>query len=122
MTTTNNTTFGAQMEARGITLNNVQTNFTRLNSISPGKPANIMETMKKARTSIAPSLVFNRKGRLKLVVGAAGGGAIPDYVAQTILGTIVHGLDPQTAINQGHFSGQGYYQCLRGCYWRQIRN
>ncbi len=107
MTTTNNTTFGSQMEARGIALNNVQSNFTRLDSISPGKPVNIMESMKKARTSTAPTLVFDRKGRLKLVVGAAGGGPIPDYVAQTIMGVILHGLDPQNAINQGHFSGQG---------------
>ena len=107
MTTTNNTTFGSQLEARGITLNNVQSNFTRLDSSSPGKPANIMESMKKARTSTAPTIVFDRNGRLELVVGAAGGGAIPDYIAQTILGVVVHGLDPQTAINQGHFSGQG---------------
>ena len=107
MTTTNNSTFGSHVEARGMTLNNVQENFTRLDSASPGKPANIMESKKRPRTSTAPTLVFDRKGRLKLVVGAAGGGAIPDYVAQTILGVIVHGLDPQTAINQGHFSGQG---------------
>ena len=39
--------------------------------------------------------------------GAAGGGPIPDYVAQTILGVLVQNLDPQAAINQGHFSGQG---------------
>ena len=114
MTTTNNTTFGSQMEARGITLNNVQSNFTRLDSISPGKPVNIMESMKKARTSTAPTLVFNRRGKLKLVVGAAGGGPIPDYVAQTIMGVILHGLDPQTAINQGHFSGQGLTSNCQG--------
>jgi gamma-glutamyltranspeptidase/glutathione hydrolase len=106
MTTTNNTSFGSQSEARGITLNNVQTNFTRLNSISPGKPANIMESMKKARTSVAPTLVFTRNGRLKLVVGAAGGGAIPDYVVQTILNVLLYKMDPQEAINQAHVSGQ----------------
>lgn len=106
MTTTNNTSFGSQMEARGITLNNVQTNFTRLDSISPGKPANIMESMKKARTSVAPTLVFTLSGRLKLVVGAAGGGAIPDYVAQTILNVLLYRMDPQKAINQAHLSGQ----------------
>ena len=107
MTTTNNSTFGSHTEARGMTLNNVQENFTRLDSASPGKPANIMESKKRPRTSTAPSIVFDKKGELKLVVGAAGGGAIPDYVAQTILGVVVHDLDPQTAINQGHFSGQG---------------
>ncbi len=107
MTTTNNSTFGSHIEARGMTLNNVQENFTRLDSASPGKPANIMESKKRPRTSTAPSIVFNKKGELKLVVGAAGGGAIPDYVAQTILGVLLHDLDPQTAINQGHFGGQG---------------
>jgi gamma-glutamyltranspeptidase/glutathione hydrolase len=106
MTTTNNTSFGSQMEARGIALNNVQTNFTRLDSISPGKPANIMEAMKKARTSVAPTLVFTRNGKLKLVVGAAGGGAIPDYVVQTILSVLLYKMDPQEAINQAHVSGQ----------------
>jgi gamma-glutamyltranspeptidase/glutathione hydrolase len=107
MTTTNNSTFGSHTEARGIMLNNVQTNFTRLDSASPGKPANIMEPKKRPRTSTAPTIVFTKKGDLKLVVGAAGGGPIPDYVAQTILGVLVQDLDPQTAINQGHFSGQG---------------
>jgi gamma-glutamyltranspeptidase/glutathione hydrolase len=107
MTTTNNSTFGSHTEARGMSLNNVQTNFTRLDSASPGKPANIMESKKRPRTSTAPSIVFNKKGELKLVVGAAGGGAIPDYVSQTILGVLLHDLDPQTAINQGHFGGQG---------------
>ena len=107
MTTTNNSTFGSHTEARGMSLNNVQVNFTRLDSASPGKPANIMESNKRPRTSTAPSIVFNKKGELKLVVGAAGGGAIPDYVAQTILGVLLHDLDPQSAINQGHFSGQG---------------
>lgn len=107
MTTTNNTSFGSQLEARGISLNNVQTNFTRLDSISPGKPVNVMEPRKKARTSMAPTLVFDRRGQLELVVGAAGGGAIPDYVAQTILGVVTYGLDPQAAINQDHLSGQG---------------
>ena len=115
MTTTNNTTFGSQMEARGITLNNVQSNFTRLDSPSPGKPVNIMQSMKKARTSTAPTLVFDRKtGELELVVGAAGGGAIPDYIAQTIMGVVLHRLDPQTAINQGHFSGQGLTSNCQG--------
>ena len=115
MTTTNNTTFGSQMEARGITLNNVQSNFTRLDSPSPGKPANVMESMKKARTSTAPTLVFYKNsGDLELVVGAAGGGAIPDYIAQTILGVVLHRLDPQAAINQGHFSGQGLTSNCQG--------
>lgn len=106
MTTTINSSFGAQIEARGMALNNVQENFTRPDSISPGQQVNQMESDKRPRTSIAPSLVFDRRGRVELVVGAAGGGAIPDYVAQAILGVVVDGMDPQEAINQGHWSGQ----------------
>jgi gamma-glutamyltranspeptidase / glutathione hydrolase len=106
MTTTVNSDFGAQMAARGIVLNNAQENFTRLDSISPGAAVNQMEPRKRPRSSMAPSLAFGLRGRLRLVVGAAGGSAIPDYVAQTFLGVTVDGLDPQRAIAQGHWSGQ----------------
>jgi gamma-glutamyltranspeptidase/glutathione hydrolase len=106
MTTTINSSFGAQMEARGVVLNNVQENFTRPDSISPGQPVNGMAPGKRPRTSMAPTIAFGAGGGLDLVVGAAGGGAIPDYVVQTTLGVLVDGLDPQAAINQGHWSGQ----------------
>lgn len=107
MTTTVNSSFGTQMEAAAMILNNVQNNFTRLDSISPGKPVSVMESMRRPRTSMAPTLVFDRIGkRLRLAVGGAGESAIPDYVTQTILGVLVYKMDPQTAINQGHHSGQ----------------
>ena len=106
MTTTVNSSFGAQMEAAGMILNNVQNNFTRLDSISPGDPVNHMKPHKKPRTSLTPTLVFDPEGRLKLVVGAAGGSAIPEYVAQVILGVVKYGMNPQRAMNQDHISGQ----------------
>ena len=114
MTTTVNTTFGTQMEARGMVLNNAQENFTRLDSISPGARVNQMEPNKRPRTSMAPSLAFDVRGRLRLVVGAAGGSAIPDYIAQTFLGITVDGMDPAGAIAQGHWSGQEIASNCRG--------
>ena len=114
MTTTVNTTFGTQMEARGMVLNNAQENFTRLDSISPGARVNQMEPNKRPRTSMAPSLALDRRGRLRLVVGAAGGSAIPDYIAQTFLGITVDGMSPLTAIAQGHWSGQEIDGTCRG--------
>jgi len=106
MTTTVNSSFGAQLEARGIVLNNAHENFTRPDSISPGQDVNEMEPRKRPRSSVAPTIVLDPAGRLRLVVGAAGGSAIPDYVSQAIVGVLVDGLDPQAAINQGHWSGQ----------------
>jgi gamma-glutamyltranspeptidase/glutathione hydrolase len=106
MTTTVNSSFGAQIEARGMILNNVHENFTRPDSISPGQDVNEMEAGKRPRSSVAPTIVLDRSGRLRLVVGAAGGSAIPDYVSQAIVGVLVDGYDPQAAINQAHWSGQ----------------
>jgi gamma-glutamyltranspeptidase / glutathione hydrolase len=76
MTTTNNGNFGAHLEARGMVFNNAQTNFTSLTSISPGKPVNVMEPLKRPRTSMSPTIVL-RNRRLIMVVGAAGGGPSP---------------------------------------------
>ena len=106
MTTTINSSFGAHIEAAGMMLNNVQNNFTRPDSISPGKLVNAMQSHKRPRTSLAPTLVFDSRGRVDFVVGAAGGSAIPDYVAQTFLGVFAYGRNAQTAINRAHMSGQ----------------
>ena len=106
MTTTINSSFGAHIEAAGMMLNNVQNNFTRPDSISPGKPVNVMDSHKRPRTSLAPTLVLDSQGRVDFVVGAAGGSAIPDYVAQTFLGVFVYGKNGQIAINRAHMSGQ----------------
>jgi gamma-glutamyltranspeptidase/glutathione hydrolase len=106
MTTTVNASFGAQMLAAGMVLNNVQDNFTRFDSISPGIPVNVMESDKKPRTAFAPTLIFDAQGRVELVIGSAGGSGIPDYIAQTILNLYAHGMNLQRAINRGHVSGQ----------------
>lgn len=107
MTTTNNTTFGAQMEAKGMILNNAASNFTRPGSISPGQLVNQMEPSKRPRTSITPSIVLDGDGQLELVVGAAGGGPIPDYTLKVMMGVLLDGLNAQEAINRPNLSGQG---------------
>ncbi|MCB1510870.1 MAG: gamma-glutamyltransferase [Hyphomicrobiaceae bacterium] len=106
MTTTNNTSFGSQMEAMGMVLNNVLVNFTRPGSVSPGYEVNAMRPGARPRTAMAPTVVLDRNLKLRMVLGAAGGGAIPDYVAGTILHVLVHGMDPQAALAQPHTSGQ----------------
>ncbi|MCM0673441.1 gamma-glutamyltransferase [Micromonospora phytophila] len=107
MTTTINTHFGSHLEAQGMILNNALNNFTDTASVSPGKPVNVMQPGKRPTASMAPTLVLDSEGeKLRLVVGAAGGSHIPDYVVQTIVGVVVDGMTPAEAINQGHYSGQ----------------
>ncbi|SCG72521.1 gamma-glutamyltranspeptidase / glutathione hydrolase [Micromonospora inositola] len=107
MTTTNNTHFGSHLEARGMMLNNALNNFTDTSSVSPGKPVNVQEPKKRPTASQAPTIVLDGEGKkLRLVVGAAGGSHIPDYVTQALVGVIVDGMSPSEALNQGHYSGQ----------------
>ncbi|MEW2384353.1 gamma-glutamyltransferase [Micromonospora sp. NPDC047707] len=107
MTTTNNSHFGSHLEARGIILNNAMNNFTDTESVSPGKPVNVMQPKKRPTASMAPTLVLGVEGReLRLVIGAAGGSHIPDYVVQALVGIVVDGMSPAQSLDQGHFSGQ----------------
>jgi len=61
--------------------------------------ANRVEPFKRPRSSMAPMMVFNQDGSLKLVVGSPGGSRIINYVTQTILGVLDWQLNPQEAIN-----------------------
>ncbi|OIJ91795.1 hypothetical protein BIV25_29010 [Streptomyces sp. MUSC 14] len=102
MTTTVNQNFGSGLLVRGMVLNNALTNFA-----PPGTGGhNLMEPHKRPTTSMAPTLAFTPQGRPRLVAGSAGGGPIPDYVAHQILDTLIHHLDPRTALAHGHVSGQ----------------
>jgi gamma-glutamyltranspeptidase/glutathione hydrolase len=108
MTTTINTHWGAHLEAAGIMLNDVMSNFSAGSSAPPstGSDVNGYQGTKRPRTSIAPAIAFDAEGRLRLVWGSAGGGPIPDYIVKTFMGHVVYGLDLQAAINAPNFTGQ----------------
>ena len=103
MTTTINTHWGAHMEAAGIMLNNVMSNFS---AATPGLDVNGYEANKRPRSSISPAIAFDSAGNLRLVWGSAGGGPIPDYIVKTFMGHVVYGLDLQAAVNAPNFTGQ----------------
>ncbi len=52
---------------------------------------------------MAPFIVMEISGRPKIVGGAAGGGEIVDYVAQTLI-ELLHGKLPLIAVDGGHVS------------------
>jgi gamma-glutamyltranspeptidase/glutathione hydrolase len=115
MTTSVESAFGSRVMsdggtglAGGFMLNNTLTDF----SLSPvggdGKPvANRVEAGKRPRSSMAPTLVFDRDGRLVMVAGSPGGPVIIHYVAKVITGALAWGLPAQQAVdlpNFGHFN------------------
>lgn len=104
MTTTINTHWGAHIEAAGMMLNNAMSNFS---AGAVGSDVNGYAANKRPRSSISPSIAFDRHNRLRLVWGSAGGGPIPDYIVKSFLGNVVYGMDLQAAINADNWSGQG---------------
>ena len=101
MTTTIENAFGSRLMVRGFLLNNELTDFSFLPE-DHGRPvANRVEPGKRPRSAMAPTLVFDRSGRLMLVVGSAGGPAIINDVAKTIIGVIDWHEDLRHAIALG---------------------
>lgn len=90
--------FGSGLHFRGFYLNNELTDFT-LTPEADGKPvANRVEGGKRPRSSMAPTIVFDRNGKVVLVIGAAGGPTIPVTVARGIIGVLDFGLGSQEAL------------------------
>ena len=95
--------------AGGFMLNNQLTDFS-LNPVgTDGRPvANRVEAGKRPRSSMAPTLVFDRDGKLLMVAGSPGGPVIIHYVAKVLTGALAWDLPVQQAVdlpNFGHFNG-----------------
>lgn len=101
MTTTIETGFGSRVMSGGFLLNNELTDFSRAPE-KDGKPiANRVESGKRPRSSMAPTIVL-KDGEPVLLIGSPGGSRIINYVAKSIIAIIDWNMDPQDAINLGH--------------------
>jgi gamma-glutamyltranspeptidase/glutathione hydrolase len=99
MTTSIEMAFGSAVMVEGFILNNQLTDFSLAPKVNGQWVANRLEPLKRPRSSMAPTMVFNTDNSLKLVIGSPGGSRIINYVAQTIIGVLDWQLDPQLAIN-----------------------
>jgi gamma-glutamyltranspeptidase/glutathione hydrolase len=90
--------FGNRQMVRGFLLNNELTDFSLVPE-EGGKPvANRVEGGKRPRSSMAPTMVFDEKGNLLMVIGSPGGHSIINYVARTLVNVLDWGMDIQQAI------------------------
>jgi gamma-glutamyltranspeptidase/glutathione hydrolase len=107
MTTTVESYFGSHLMAKGFVLNNQLTDFSFVPSEN-GKPvANRVQAGKRPRSSMAPTLVFDRaSGELVATVGSPGGSQIIEYVAKTTVALLDWKMDPQAAINLPNFGSR----------------
>jgi len=104
MTTTIEGAFGSRLMVRGFLLNNQLTDFSFAAERDGAPVANRVQPGKRPRSSMAPTLVFervdrDRRGALVMAVGSPGGSQIIGYVARTLVATLGDGLDLQAAID-----------------------
>ena len=89
----------------GFLLNNELTDFSFAPTDATGAPvANRVQGGKRPRSSMAPTLVFDKAtGQLVLTTGSPGGAVIIHFTAKTVYGVLNWGLNMQQAINLPNF-------------------
>jgi gamma-glutamyltranspeptidase/glutathione hydrolase len=98
--------FGNRQMVRGFLLNNELTDFS-WKPEEGGKPvANRVEGGKRPRSSMAPTMVFDKQGKLFMVIGSPGGHPIINYVAETIVNVLDWGMDIHSAIAAPRFGSR----------------
>ena len=105
MTSTIENAFGSRQMVKGFLLNNELTDFSFTPSDAQGRPiANRVEPGKRPRSSMAPTLVFDKAtGELLMSGGSPGGALIIHYTVKLLYGTLNWKLDAQQAINLPNF-------------------
>jgi gamma-glutamyltranspeptidase/glutathione hydrolase len=113
MTTTIEAVFGSRLMVNsgqgrdgGFLLNNELTDFSFTPTDAKGLPiANRVEGGKRPRSSMSPTLVFEKdSGKLKMTGGSPGGAVIIHYTGKLLIGTLQWGLNTQQAISLPNFS------------------
>ncbi len=98
LTATIESEYGAHRMTGGFWLNNQLTDFS-LEPVIDGKPvANAVAARKAPRSSMSPSVITDKDGKLVLVAGSMGGSTIIASVSRTIIGVLDWKQTPQEAV------------------------
>lgn len=108
LTTSIESAFGSFHMVDGFLLNNQLTDFSAEPISVEGQPIpNRVQPGKRPRSTMAPTLVFDKtgpqRGPLYAVLGSPGGPLIIQFIVKTLVGMLDWGLDPQQAISMINF-------------------
>ena len=96
MTSTIESAFGSGLMVAGFLLNNELTDFSFQPTDAAGRAvANRVEGGKRPLSSMAPTIVFDTDGRVRMVTGSPGGTRIILYVVKSLIAHLDWGLDAQ---------------------------
>ncbi|MGJ0239368.1 gamma-glutamyltransferase [Novosphingobium fluoreni] len=101
VTTTINGYFGSGIAVDGYMLNNELPDFDAAPAKDGYLVVNRVEGGKRPRSSMSPTIVYGPDGKVRLVIGAAGGSTIICQVAKALIGVIDWNMSAQDAIAMG---------------------
>ena len=116
LTHTNSSVFGSGAMVGGFILNNSGFRFDQRSLAAKGR-----SPWRTRRTTISPTVILE-DGRVRMVVGAPGGGRIPTAVSQVISYVLDYGLDPLEAVRMPRLfpSPNGLQVQLEGGYSAEV--
>jgi len=105
MTSSIGPAFGSSLRVDGFYLNGELTDFAFMPHMAHGDKSHVnrAEGGKRPLSSMSPTIVFDDEGRVRLVLGSAGGVHIIAYVVRVLLDVLDRGIDIQDALSMGHF-------------------
>jgi len=108
MTTTVESIFGNGRMVGGFFLNNQLTDFSFSPKEKDGAPAaNAIAPGKRPRSSMAPLIVLDKKGKLVAALGSPGGNAILSYNLKAMVGLFYWNLNMQQAVSLPNVVARG---------------
>ena len=106
MTTTVEGGFGSHLMAAGFVLNNQLTDFSFEPGVDNRRFANAPEAGKRPLSSMTPTIVFDKQGKLFAVLGSPGGWRIIPYVTKALIGLIDWKMDMGAAVSLPHVTSR----------------
>jgi gamma-glutamyltranspeptidase/glutathione hydrolase len=107
MTATIESAFGSQRWASGFLLNNEITDFAREVPSDGTRLANAVAPNRRPRSSMSPTMIFDKNNQLLMITGSPGGNSIPAYVSKTIIGVFDWSLTAQQAVDWPNIIARG---------------
>jgi len=103
MTSSIENAFGSRLMTGGFLLNNQLTDFSFRPRRDNVPVANRVAPGKRPRSSMSPTLVFDKNRQLEMAVGSPGGSRIIGYVTKTLIAALDWNMDMDAAIDAPNF-------------------